>query len=343
MSPVSSPSSAQASSPSPRSFPFKFKAGAAWNWGLGAAAVAILAGVWIRSQGGLQLSAPFVSSPTVTEGTESPSSTGETATTPGSDNPLQPTPENLGAAQLPPLERAQVALAAGRYGEARDWLDLVPAEAQTRAYQQLQQDLQGEAAAATERNQALLDEARRMLQPTSASVFNDAIEVARQVPEGDPYYEQAQLKIERWGWVILDMAIGRANVGNIEGAIAAAQLVPADRPAVYDPAQQYILRWQQQLANRQLIQQADALIEPGQASTFQNALNLLRPLTPDQPEYRVAQGRINQWSEDILVIARARAAQGRFADAIAAAQLVPTGTDSYAQAQAEIARWQSQP
>ncbi|MDA0268321.1 MAG: peptidase C14, partial [Cyanobacteria bacterium] len=186
----------------------------------------------------------------------------------------------------------------------------------------------------------LLDEARRMLQPSSASVFNDAIEVARQVPEGDPYYEQAQANIDRWGWVILDMAVGRAIVGNIDGAIAAAQLVPPDRPAVYDQAQRYVLRWQQQLANRQLIQQADALIEPGQASTFQDALNLLRSITPDQPEYRVAQGRINQWSEDILVIARARAAQGRVADAIAAAQLVPTGTNSYEQAQTEIVRWQ---
>ena len=238
--------------------------------------------------------------------------------------------------------RAEIALAESRYGEARDWLALVPPEAQTRAYQQLEQEVQGEAVAIAERNQALLDEARRMLQPTSASVFNDAIEAARQIPAGDPFYEQAQVNIERWSWVILDMAVGRASVGNIEGAIAAAQLVPEDQAAVQDQAQRHILRWQQQLANRQLIQQADALIQPGQASTFQDGLNLLRSITPDQPEYRTAQGRINQWSEDILVIARARAAQGRFADAIAAAQLVPPGTNSHEPAQAEITRWQSQ-
>jgi hypothetical protein len=314
----------------------RLKAGALWNWGLVGAAVVLLTGVWLRTQSGQEL--PLASSPTQSENSAPLPSEG----TAGSTDPLQPTPDNLGAAQRPPLARAEAALAAGRYEEARDWLALVPAEDQTRAYQQLQQDLDGEAVAAAERNQALLDEARRMLQPTSASVFNDAIEAARQVPAGDPYYEQAQVNIERWSWVILDMAVGRASVGNIDGAIAAAQLVPNDLTTVHEQAQRYILSWQQQLANRQLVQQADAMIEPGQASTFQDGLNLLWPITPDQPEYRVAQGRINQWSEDILVIARARAAQGRFADAIAAAQLVPIGTDSYEQAQVEITRWQGQ-
>ncbi len=335
---VTTPAAPSSVAPSPRT---RLKASTLWNWGLGAAAVVLLAGVWLRSQGGLNLSTPLPSSSTPT------ASDGAGGLTPGgpteSADPLQPTPENLGAAQAPPLDRAQAALAAGRYGEARDWLALVAPADQTRVYQQLEADLQGEAVAAAERNQALLDEARRMLQPASASVFNDAIEAARQVPEGDPYYEQAQTNIDRWGWVILDLAVGRASVGNIDGAIAAAQLVPPDRPAVYDEAQRYVLRWQQQLANRQVIQQADALIQPGQASTFQNGLNLLRTITPDQPEYRAAQGRINQWSEDILVIARARAAQGRFGEAIAAAQLVPTGTDSYEPAQIEIARWQNQP
>ncbi|MEM1311651.1 MAG: caspase family protein, partial [Cyanobacteria bacterium P01_H01_bin.153] len=118
------------------------------------------------------------------------------------------------------LQRAQEAIDANRYGEARAWLTQVPPELQTDAYQSLLQQANSEVAEAAVRNQDILDTARQIIQPASASLFNDAIEEARQVPPEDPYYEQAQADIRRWGRVILDLAEGRAASGDIGGAIA---------------------------------------------------------------------------------------------------------------------------
>jgi uncharacterized caspase-like protein len=325
-----------------------------WNWGIAGAALVLLLGVFLRYQ---PLLRQTNSNPAPAETTETaPPIAAETPASGPEDQPAPPPaavegapdpgPEVAEESTAPPpqsaLERATSAIALQRYGEARAWLDLVPVEQRDEAYQTLVQQAQGGEAQAVDRNQAILDEARRQIQPVSASVFNDAIETARQIPPEDPFYDQAQADIDRWSRIILDLAEGRAATGDINGAIAAAQLVPADRPTVHQQAQARIARWQQQAANRQRIQQAQASLQPGQASSFQKAIEQLLTITPDQPEYQTARDRILQWSEDILVIARARAAQSRFSEAIAAAQLVPEQTPVYDQAQAEIQRWQSQ-
>lgn len=240
------------------------------------------------------------------------------------------------------LQRAEAAIAEGRYGQARAWLNKVPPEQRNEAYDDLVRQADSEEANAAVRNQQILNDARGIIQPSSASLFNDAIEQVRQVPTDDPYYEQAQADIARWSQVILDLAEGRANNGDIQGALAAAQLVPEDQSAVYQLAQQRVSGWQQQIENQQLIQQMQDSLQPGQASSFQNAIIALQQITPDQSGYSTAQERINQWSQDILVIARFRADQGDFAAAIAAAELVPENTGAYAQAIDEIQRWQEQ-
>lgn len=332
---------------------------ALWVGGLIGVAVMLLGGVLLRFQ-------PFgrdAQAPEPAPSAVAPAPAPEAGEAPSdSTEAMQPTPENLGAADPEPepesglfpsgltptaasataLERAEAAIAAGRYGEARAWLSQVPPEQQTRAYETLWQTANSEIAQAAEQNQAILNQARQIIQPVSASLFNDAIETARQIPPADPYYEQAQADIDRWSRIILDLAEGRAAVGDIGGAIAAARLVPRDRPAVYQLAQQRIAQWERQLINQQLVQQAQNSLQPGQASSYQEAILLLQRITPDQPGYQAAQDRITQWSEDILVIARARAAQGRMQEAIAAAQLVPAGTPAHEQAQAEIQRWQGQ-
>jgi hypothetical protein len=159
---------------------------------------------------------------------------------------------------------------------------------------------------------------------------------------GDPEYEQAQADIARWSRVILDLAEGRAASGNFDGAIAAARLVPEDQAEVRAQAQEQITRWQQRQVNRQLLQQAQGLLQPDQATSFRDAIAVAQQIPPDYPESATAQERIDQWSQDILVIARARAAAGQTAEAIAAANLVPAGTSAYDQAQQEIQRWQGQ-
>ncbi len=96
-------------------------------------------------------------------------------------------------------------------------------------------------------SQAILNEARGLIKPISASDANRAIERASQVPETDPLYAQAQIDIERWSRDILDIAKRRAADRSYKQAIAAAQLVPKERPQAYAEAQKAIADWQKRL------------------------------------------------------------------------------------------------
>lgn len=327
--------------------------GSLWRWGTVAIAIGFLIGVFVRYQPMLLNTNEPADEPAATTATSgAPSADGEVS--PGSGADTGPAEEEAGVPLFPAddgtvsatgesaLERAQTAIAAGRYGEAKAWLAQVPPELQDDTYQTLLQQANDQVAKAAGTNQDTLNSARRVIQPVSASLFNDAIEQARQIPPDDPYYEQAQADIARWSRVILDLAEGRAVTGNLTGAIAAASLVPDDQAQVYQLAQQRITTWQQQVENQRLIQQAQNSLQPGQASSFQNAIKAVQQIPEDQPGYTTAQERINQWSSDILAIARARAAQGQLAAAIAAAELVPEDTAAYDQAQQEIQRWRGQ-
>jgi hypothetical protein len=167
--------------------------------------------------------------------------------------------------------------------------------------------------------------------------------MARQIPPDDPIYGQAQDAIERWSWMILDVARARAAQGNRAAAVAALDLVPEDQPQVYGQAQATWQRWQQEATNQQLLQQAQTLPQPQQATTYGDAIRLLQQIPPDYPEFAQAQDQINQWSGDILAIARVRAAQGQLPGAIAAAELIPPGTQAYQAAQQDLASWRAQP
>ncbi len=96
-------------------------------------------------------------------------------------------------------------------------------------------------------SQALLNEARSLIKPTLASDANKAIERAQRIPPGDPLYNQAQQDIDRWSRDILEIARKRAAEKSFRQAIAAAQLVPKERPQVYAEAQKAIADWQKRI------------------------------------------------------------------------------------------------
>ncbi|MGP1383723.1 MAG: caspase family protein [Thainema sp.] len=240
------------------------------------------------------------------------------------------------------IENAQAAAGEGRYQDALNWLDQVPESRRDEAYTVLRQSVAAQLESATRANQALLNAAKAPIRLNQASTFNQAIEAARRIPPNQPLYDEAQQSIQRWSQVILDLAEGRAAQGNLNAAIAAAELVPPDQAEIYRQAQARISQWQIQKDAQARIAEAKALIQPGQANTYQKAIRWLQPIRPEQPEYSQAQPLISQWSRDMLAIARARAAQGQFASAIQAAQLVPANTVAYDQAQQEIQRWREQ-
>ena len=95
-------------------------------------------------------------------------------------------------------------------------------------------------------SQTILNEARGLIKPISASDANKAIERASQVPAADPLYAQAQVDIDRWSRDILDIAKKRAAERSYKPAIAAAQLVPK-RSQAYAETQKAIALWQKRL------------------------------------------------------------------------------------------------
>jgi len=89
--------------------------------------------------------------------------------------------------------------------------------------------------------------AKTHLRWQQASVFVRAIAELRKIPPQSPGYAEAQRQITQWSGVILDIAKGRAEVGNDKDAIAAAALVPPDQSPLYKEARGVIQQLQEQL------------------------------------------------------------------------------------------------
>jgi hypothetical protein len=194
--------------------------------------------------------------------------------------------------------------------------------------------------------QDILNRAKTFLKTNQASDFNKAIGAARQL-QPEAFFEQdAQADIDRWSQIILDIAQGRAQMGDFSRAIAAAKLVPRDRVILYETARQKIQLWEglqaQQQANQVLIAQAKALINPSQASTYNQAIALLRQIPPEHPGYLEARQFINNWSQKIYFLAISRAAKGNIKQAIETAKLIPLDSPLYEDVQRAIAKWQQQ-
>lgn len=110
---------------------------------------------------------------------------------------------------------------------------------------------------ALEAVRASLDRSIAASPATQISAFNQAIQQARRIPPTDPAYAQAQQDVDRWSALILKVAEQRANqsnggsrrraVQNYRSAIAAARLVPRDRPDLYARAQRLIAAWNRQI------------------------------------------------------------------------------------------------
>lgn len=193
-----------------------------------------------------------------------------------------------------------------------------------------------------QRNQALLDLAKMSLRQTQASDLRMAIITAGRIKPGEPLYDQAQENIKIWNQMILDLAEGRANQKQYAQAQAAAELIAKNEP-VYPKAQAAIKQWRlqakQYVSNTTVIEAANGLIQPGQASTYNRAIEVALKVSPGEPGFNEAQKSINKWSEIILTLAKRRAARGEFKAAIETASLVPEVTVPYEEAQEAIQKW----
>jgi uncharacterized caspase-like protein len=190
---------------------------------------------------------------------------------------------------------------------------------------------------------ALAELAKMSKNPNQANDLSEAIAQARRIKPGVRGYEQAQENIQVWSRMILDLAEERMKQGQFPQAIAAAQLLTREDP-LYQQAQEAINQWRpsakQFLSNKTLIDAATALVRPRQASTYNRAIEVAKRVPQGEAGYELAQKSINQWSQQILDIANARAAAGDLKSAISTATLVPEGTSAYNKAQDAIQKWQ---
>ncbi|MEA5595255.1 caspase family protein [Rivularia sp. UHCC 0363] len=194
-----------------------------------------------------------------------------------------------------------------------------------------------------ETNQAMLELENMSLNPNQASDLSRAIASAKNVKKGEAGYQQAQKNIRIWSNTILDLAQNRAVNMEYASAIAAAQLVE-EKDSNYREAQALIKQWRQDrkqyLSNKTLLQAAQALIKPEQASTYNRAIEVATRIPQSQPGFTMAQESINKWSQEIIRLAKNRAENQEFSSAIATATLAPEDTAAYAEAQKLIQQWQ---
>ena len=298
-------------------------------------------------ESGSDASAPSAAEDEITEGTPA-------AETPAETTPATPAQNNAVATDVQTegvqsdestkalLAQANKALSQRQYSEALILLQQVPKDQRDSAFSTVLTKARAGAAEAQQYNASVLTDARTSIQPTQASQFTDAIAKARLIKKGEPYYEEAQADIRSWSQIILDIAEGRATSGNLDGAIAAAKVMPYDNAEFYQKAQERVAFWQQRQQSRNIITAAQAIPRTGQASSYQQGIVKLREVPIEHPEYETAQRLADEWSDRIFSIAQARAAQGRPEAAIQAAVLVPAGTTAYEPTQQAIKRWQSE-
>ena len=185
----------------------------------------------------------------------------------------------------------------------------------------------------------LPDSSKNYLKNNQASTFNQAINKAQEIQSNSPFFKQAQADIIRWSEVILDIAHGRANEGDLTGAIAAAKLAPqndSSNKLIAQRATEAVQTWQSRARKQNLYQnylaQAKTTIKPGQASSYNKAIGILQKINPEVEEYSEAQDLIEQWNEQIYLIANRRAASGNLKQAAAAAALLSRNSPYYQEA-----------
>jgi soluble cytochrome b562 len=194
-------------------------------------------------------------------------------------------------------------------------------------------------------DQPRLDRARQL---ANQGDLAGAIATANQIGSGRSLYSEAQDEVDGWNDRLessedqprLDRARSLAQQGDLSGAIATANQIPANRN-LYNEAQDEIQSWQNQTAGQQRMQQAYELAKVGTQSTLLSAIQIADQVPSDSAARTEANRMIGEWSYDLLQIAENRAFNNP-SGAIAVAESIPPNTPAYDAAQARIQTWRQQ-
>jgi hypothetical protein len=194
-----------------------------------------------------------------------------------------------------------------------------------------------------QQNQKLLESAKKSVKANQATSLSQAIATLKQIQPTEPLYTEAQQNIQTLSSTMFNLAESRAQQGQYQSAIATATLIKSDEP-LYTQAQGAIKQWRldakQYVGNKTVLDAANGLIDPRQASSYNRAIEVAKRVPPGEPGSDLAEKSINKWSERIFQIATTRASSGDLKAAIATANLVPEGTSAYSKARNAIQKWQ---
>lgn len=138
----------------------------------------------------------------------------------------------------PILAQADQLAAVGRYQEAIDVASRI------KSGRVLYDDAQGKIRRwrSQIQGQQTLQNAYQTAQQGTLGALTQAIDIARQVPEGSPQYAEAQAAVSRWSWDLFHLAETEAQY-NLDRAIEVARQVP-QRTEAYASAQLKIREWE---------------------------------------------------------------------------------------------------
>jgi len=210
--------------------------------------------------------------------------------------------------------------------------------------------------------------ARELAQLGSPNSLRAAIAQAQRVPAGNPRWQEAQQEISQWTKEIqtiedqptLDQADQLAMAGDsasLNSAIRVAQRIQPGR-ALYPEVQHRVRDWaeqiqaekdrlqqQRQLAaadrqGEQLLQTGRNLASRGTPKALASAIRTVNQVSSFSSWRYEADQAMDEWSYQILEMARQRASQDR-TGAIAIAQQVPRFSSAFTEAQYQIQDWQA--
>jgi hypothetical protein len=194
-------------------------------------------------------------------------------------------------------------------------------------------------------DQPILSRARELSYGNNIGAWRRAIAEASLITSSSPLYDEAQDDVKSWytniqrveDQPILDEAESFANASNYPAAIASAKRIGSGR-ALYSEAQKNIALWQQEINGQRYLREAIDLAVTGTPESLASAIRTARQAGNSSVRFQIVQN-INEWSEQILAIAR-QTSYDSLERAIAIARQVPSGTTSYIPAQKEIKVWQ---
>lgn len=192
-----------------------------------------------------------------------------------------------------------------------------------------------------------LDRAEQFALSEDINSLQSAIAEASQIRRGRALYREAREKIANWTATIqriqdqpyLDRARELAQSGNLPAAVETARQISRGR-SLSGEASSDISNWEGQLAAERNWQNARETALRGTPDALAEAIRTARRIPRRNPLRNDANPAIDQWSQQILDIARGQS-ESNLSRAIETARLIPRGTSAYPSAREQIREWEN--